>query len=290
MKRHGNLLSMANQEILSITYGLASAASWGAGDFSGGYVTKTGSVFGVIFVGNIVSVALLVFTSLWLGSPIPGIDSLVAGALFGVCSVFGLTALYKGLAIGRMGVVAPLAAVVTAAIPVIFGTFIEGLPSNFQLIGFLFAFAAIWLLSASEKAMKIKYQGLRLPVAAGLCFGLSFILIDYAAEQSILWPIAMAKSVGAVILFIFIILFKTGEIPSKHRFPMAALAGILEAGGNVFYALASQIGRLDISAVLASMYPGMTIMLAWLFLKESISRWQWIGVIGALLAIALISA
>ena len=111
---------MANQEILAITYGLASAASWGAGDFSGGFITKTSSVFSVLLIGNITGVALLVFSALWMGSPMPGIDSLVVGALAEICSVFGLAALCKGLADGRMGVVAPVAAVVTAVLPVVF--------------------------------------------------------------------------------------------------------------------------------------------------------------------------
>ncbi len=281
---------MANQEILAITYGLASAASWGTGDFSGGFVTKTSSVLGVVLIGNIAGVAFLVLSALWMGSPIPGVDSLVAGALAGICSVFGLAALYKGLACGSMGVVAPVAAVIMALIPVIFGTVIEGIPSNLKLTGFFIAFAAIWMLSAPEKSMKIEYRELRLPVAAGLCFGLALIFIDRAAEEAVLWPVAAAKSMGTVVLLTLIFISHTGDIPAKRKFPMAALAGILETTGNILYALASQIGRLDISAVLASMYPGMTVMLAWLFLKESISRRQWVGVIAALAAIALISA
>ena len=100
--------------------------------------------------------------------------------------------------------------------------------------------------------MKIQYRELRLPVAASLCFGLALIFIDRVAEQAVLWPIAAAKSVGAVVLLIFILIFHTGEMPPKRRFPVVVLAGILEAMGNIFYTLASQTGQLDISAVFAS--------------------------------------
>ena len=123
---------MANPEIAAIIYGLVSAISWGSGDFSGGFATKSGSVLGVLFVGYLVSVLLLSIFALWLGSPPPNIFSAATGALAGVTGIIGLAALYKGLAGGQMGIVAPLTAVTTAALPVFLGIFLEGIPSVLQ--------------------------------------------------------------------------------------------------------------------------------------------------------------
>ena len=121
---------MANPEIAAIIYGLVSAASWGAGDFSGGFATKSSSVAGVLLIGYIVSVVLLSICALWLGSAAPDIYSIAAAAMAGVTGFIGLAALYKGLARGQMGIVAPLAAVTTATLPVLWGMFLEGFPSS----------------------------------------------------------------------------------------------------------------------------------------------------------------
>jgi len=112
---------MPNPEIAAIIYGLISAASWGSGDFSGGFATKKSSVAGVLLVGYIVSVVLLSICALWFGSPVPNMFSFTAAVLAGVTGLIGLAALYKGLASGQMGIVAPLAAVTTATLPVLLG-------------------------------------------------------------------------------------------------------------------------------------------------------------------------
>jgi drug/metabolite transporter (DMT)-like permease len=280
---------MANPEIAAIIYGLVSAASWGSGDFTGGFATKSSSVAGVLLIGYIVSVVLLSFCALWLGSPVPNINSLAAGAMAGVTGIIGLAALYKGLAIGPMGIVAPLAAVTTATLPVVFGMILEGFPSSFKIVGFLVAFTAIWLLSVPEKSQKIKFRQISLPITAGIFLGLSLIFIDQAAEQTVLWSLVITRITGIGILIVVILIFRKGALPSKHSYPIVCLAGIFDTGGYTFYALAANTGRLDSAAVLASMYPATTVILAWLILKERLSGRQWIGVIAALTAIILIA-
>ena len=127
---------MANQEILAVTYGLASASFWGTSDFSGGFVTKTTSVFGVLLIANITGTVLLTICALWAGSPVPDTYSLIFGAFAGIAGLIGLAAFYKGLASEHMGMVASLAALISAALPVLFGMLIEGFPSNRQIAGF----------------------------------------------------------------------------------------------------------------------------------------------------------
>lgn len=279
-----------NQEIIAVAYGLASAASWGTSGFSGGFASKKSSVLGVLLVGYITGLVFLSIYALWSGSPIPNLYSLIVGALAGVFGLLGLAAYYKGLASGRMGIVAPLAGVISAAVPVLFGMLLEGFPSSLQVAGFFVAFVAIWLLSASGKSEQTQGRQLGFPVTAGLGFGLSFILYDQAVEQTVLWPLIAGRSASIALLIALLLIFRTGAIPPKHNYPIVCLAGILETAGIIFYALAAQTGRLDISAVLASMYPAGTVILAWMILKERLSLRQWVGVSMTLIALGLIAA
>ena len=207
----------------------------------------------------------------------------------GVTGLIGLAALYKGLASGQMGIVAPLAAVTTATLPVLWGMFLEGFPSSMQITGFVVAFTAIWLLSVPEKSQKIQLRQISLPITAGIFLGLSLILIDQAAEQTVLWSLVATRITGIAILIVLLLIFRKGSMPPKRNYPIVCLAGIFDTGGYTFYALAARTGRLDTAAVLASMYPAATVLLAWLLLKERLSRRQWIGVIAALAAIIMIA-
>ena len=280
---------MVNQDILAVAFGLGAASSWGTSDFSGGFVTKTSSVFGVVLVANMTATVLLTICALWVGGPVPDITSLILGALAGMVGFIGLAAFYKGLASEHMGMVASLAAVISAALPVLFGMLMEGLPSSRQIVGFAAAFAAIWHLSVSEKSHSIRWRQLSLPATAGIAFGFAFILIDQAVEQSVFWPLLSAKMMGTVVLIALLLIFRIGTMPPKHKYPMVCLTGFFDAAGTTFYASAAQIGRLDISAVLASMHPAITAFLAWVILRERLSRRQCIGVVAALIALALIA-
>ncbi len=280
---------MANQDILAVAYGLASASFWGTSDFSGGFVTKTSSVFGVLFVANITGTVILTIWALWAGGPIPDIYSFIYGASAGITGLIGLAAFYKGLANEHMGMVASLAAIISATLPVFFGMLMEGFPSNRQIAGFAAAFVAIWQLSVSEKSHTIRWRQLSLPVTAGIGFGFSFILIDQAVGQSVLWPLVATKMMATVVPITLLLIFRIGTMPPKPKYPIVCLTGFFDAAGTAFYASAAQVGRLDISAVLASMHPAITAFLAWVILKERLSRRQWIGVITALIALALIA-
>lgn len=281
---------MANQEILAVTYGLASASFWGTSDFSGGFVTKSSSVFGVLLVANITGTVLITICALWVGSPVPDLYSLIFGGFAGIAGLVGLASFYKGLAIDHMGLVASLTAVISAALPVLFGMLIEGLPSNLQVLGFAAAFVAIWHLSVSEKSATIQWRQLRFPAAAGLGFGLAFIFFDQAVKHSILGPLIASKIVGIIVLITILKIFRIGAMPQKHKYPVICFTGIFDAAGTAFYASAAHVGRLDISAVLSSMHPAITAILAWVILKERLSRRQWVGVVAALIALVLIAA
>lgn len=281
---------MISSEVLAIVYGLASAASWGTGDFSGGVATKRNNVYSVVIVSQLVGGILLIALAFLLAESIPSLDNLLFGAIAGISGAFGLVALYTGLAKGRMGIVAPVAAVVTAALPVVVGILNEGFPSAWQLVGFGIAFLAVWFLSRGSSDAPIRARELSLPVAAGLGFGLFFILIDRVSNNAILWPLVAARIASTSILSFFVTVRRQGKAPAVNQLLIIVLAGIFDTGGNAFFALATRAGRLDISAVLASLYPATTVLLACFILKERLVPRQWVGVIAALVALVFIAS
>lgn len=214
---------------------------------------------------------------------------MVIGGFAGVCGAAGLVALYSGLARRPMGVVAPVTAVAAAIVPVIFSILNEGLPAIEVFVGFIIAFIAVWLISQGGQEAKIHLSDLRLPIFAGFGFGIFFILIDQVSSNAILWPLVSARSASILVVFIVGMLSRNIELPVPTRLPIIALAGIFDTGGNIFFALATRVGRLDISAILGSLYPAATVVLAWIILKERLALRQWIGILLALVAVILIA-
>lgn len=278
-----------NPEVAAIVFGLASAASWGAGDFGGGLASKRQDVTVVIVVSQVFGVIMLAALALLWGEGVPPLHYLFYGALAGIAGALGLAALYRGLATEHMGIIAPLTAVVAAGLPVLVGALSVGLPGNQQLVGFVFAFAGIWIVSQQGQGIRLAPQALTLPLLAGAGFGLFFILIDQVSESAVFWPLVAAR-LSSMALLSLVLLRRRARIRQPLNLPLLALTGVLEAGGNIFFALASASGRLDIAAVLASLYPAATVFLAWLVLRERLLPRQWMGIVAMLAAIILITA
>jgi len=276
-------------ETIAITYGLSSAIIWGAGDFSGGWASRRNSVLTVILFSQVIGALMLVAFGYLFSEPVPATLALAWGGVAGICGVIGLTAFYKGLASGRMGVVAPLSAILTAMLPVCFAFFTEGLPRLTQISGFAVALLSVWFLSAPESSSRIKKAEFGLSMVAGLGFGLFFVCIGHVSHQGIFWPLVAARVASISMMAVVLFMKKTRFVPPGNQIPIIALTGILDAGGNAFFALAAHTGRLDVSAVLASLYPATTVMLAWFLLKERLKGQQWAGVGAAVVALVLIS-
>ncbi len=276
-------------EAIAITYGLSSAITWGAGDFSGGWASRRNSVLTVILFSQMIGALMLVIFGLLFAEQVPATPALVWGGIAGICGVLGLIAFYRGLALGRMGVVAPLSAVLTAMLPVCFAFFTEGLPRLTQISGFAVALCAVWFLSAPENSSRIKKAEIGLSMVAGLGFGLFFVCIGHVSSQGIFWPLVAARTASISMMAMVLFMKETRFVPPGNQIPCIALTGILDAAGNAFFALAAQTGRLDVSAVLASLYPATTVLLAWFFLKERLKGQQWAGVGAAVVALVLIS-
>jgi drug/metabolite transporter (DMT)-like permease len=280
---------MLGSELMVILLGLSSAFSWGAGDFSGGYASKRTSAYSVVVMSQFVSLVILSVGVYLINAGPFSLEAAFMGAIAGLCGSAGLVALYTGLARGPMGVVAPVTAVVAAVVPVLFSIFQIGIPGPTDLIGIMIALGAVWMISSGKKEANVHLEDLGLPVFAGLGFGLFFILIAKASAQAVIWPLIFARSSSIIAILLVGLLLKRIERPALDQLPIIALSGIFDTGGNIFYILATRYGRLDIAAVLSSLYPAATVFLAWMILKEKLSRRQWVGVILVFTAVILIA-
>ena len=280
---------MPGSELLVVILGLSSAFSWGAGDFSGGMASKRTSAYSVVVISQFISLVLLLL-GVFLVSPEPiSSQAAMLGGIGGICSAVGLVALYSGLARGPMGVVAPLTAVTAAVVPVLFSLWESGLPTITQLAGILVALVAVWTISSGDGVSRLELKDLGLPLLAGLGFGLFFIVIARASEASAIWPLVFARCSSVIFILVVAILLGRFETVLRGSLLLIALAGVFDTAGNLLYIFATRYGRLDIAAVLSSLYPAATVFLAWIVLKEYLTRRQWFGVVLVILAVILIA-
>ncbi len=283
---------MTSAETLAITYGVGSGFSWGAGDFSGGLAAKETGVFSVILYSQVIGGLFLLGVYLALGGGAPAGVYLLWGGLAGVWGALGLACLYRGLAVGRMGMVAPVSAVVTAVGPVIFAFFTEGMPPNTQLAGFAGAIFSVWLFSPTRRSRGgITATELGLASLSGVCFSLFFIFIDRASSQAVLAPLVAARVASIVLMAAILAARRELAPPARGPLPRVALAGVMDAVGNTFFALASRSGRLDVAVILVSaVYPVATVVLARVFLRERLRPRQRFGLLTTAVSLALIAS
>ncbi len=279
---------------LSIVYGILSALTWGAGDFAGGLATRKLGAYRAVFYADFLGLLALILVVIFRPEEVPSISSLLIAGLAGMLGSVGLMVLYYSMAKGQMSIAAPVSALFAAALPVFVSALTQGLPTLVQFIGFGLALAAVWLISQGDSLHRIHLEhlsDLRLPLLAGLGFGSYFILMHYATEgaSATFWPMIASRTAGTLMLFVFVLAQRQGFGVPRDAWGVVIANGMLDVAGNFFYLLALRTGRLDISAILSSLYPGATVILAWILLKERLSRPQWTGILIALVAIALFS-
>jgi drug/metabolite transporter (DMT)-like permease len=273
---------------ISVLFGLISAVTWGAGDFNGGLAAKRSNPYGVVMIAHVISLCLLVVLALAVGDPLPQPTEWLWGGAAGICGAIGLVLLYRALASGQMSVAAPLSALVAAALPVLVGFFADGLVDWLTFAGFALALLAVWFVSGGA-GLAFDLKSFLMPVIAGVSFGAFFIFVHYASSVSTLWPLVAVRIVSITSIFLFSLITRQEWIPARESWLPIFLSSILDTAGNAFYVLSAQTGRMDVAAVLGSLYPGSTVLLAWFILKERVSRWQMVGILAALVAIVLIT-
>jgi drug/metabolite transporter (DMT)-like permease len=280
---------MNRTALVTAAFGLGSAALWGAGDFSGGLAARKANVYAVALMAQAAGVVLLVALAVARAEPLPPSSDLGWGAAAGVMGAVGIAALYRALALGRMSIAAPVTAVVTAALPVLLSSISQGFPYPTQTVGFGLAVAGVWLISRSGGASRPP-GGTGLALLAGVGFGGFLVFIAQVRPPALFWPLAAAKVSSFFSVLAAARLVGKPRLPATSLLPLAALAGLLDAGGNALFVLAGQRGRLDVASILASLYPAATVLLARFVLGERVSRTQAIGIAAALVAVPLIAA
>jgi len=276
-------------EYATAVFSLASAACWGSADFSGGFSAKGSNTFGVVVVAHSAGLASMLLLAIVTGERVPSHAALFWGAAAGFIGGFGLVCLYRALAIGQMGINAPVAAVITGALPVLFGIWKEGYPAPIQFVGFGLALIAIWLV-ALPSGWVGRPRGLGLAICAGIGFGGYLICSRQAASEAVFWPLVAARAASILEMLIVVTASRQQWKPSRSLLPYMLFAGVFDSFGNMFFMYAVRHGRLDVATVLSSLYPASTVLLARLLLKEKISGLQASGMIAALIAVPLIAA
>ena len=269
---------------------LAGALGWGVGDFLGGIAARRLPVLTVLLVSQAVG---LLGVSVWVlasGDPFPGAGELLPAAAAGITAMVGLAALYRGFAIGAMGIVAPISAA-SPIVPLAVDTANGRAPTPTQWAGIALVVSGIVALSRepSVPGRPRVAAGAGLALVAALGFGLFFLGIDAGADKSTAWAVAAAR--GASVPIVLIGALATGATlrPDRRLLPLLVGVGVFDTSANVLVAAATTAGAVGIVAVLGSLYPITTILLAWLVLGERLGTAKRVGGGVALVGAALVA-
>jgi len=272
---------------LPTSLSLAAVFAWGTSDFLGGYGSRRANAFVLTAIAHLSGLLLMAGIALASHAPFPS-RSAVAWALLGGLSGGGALAIfYRALATGRMGLTAPVAAVLGAAIPTAFGMYREGLPKAAQVVGFVMAATGIWLISRTED--ESSREGIGMAALAGIGFAGFYLCIKQAGDGSAFWIAATSKVASFALTGVIVLIGRSARDIDRRGIALGILAGCLDIIGSVLFIRASQTGRLDAAVVLSSLYPAVTVLLARFVLKEHFTRWKALGMVAALLAVPMIA-
>ena len=275
-------------QFATAAYGLAAVAAWGTSDFLGGYATRRANAFlftTIVNIGGLCMVGTLAFAS---RAPFPAGRSAAWVLLGGVSGGSALAIFYRALSSGRMGLTAPVAAVLSAAIPTLFSIFTEGLPRKITIDGFIVAAGGLWLITRTEDGNTP--QGIGLALLAGIGFAGFYLCVRQAGEGSAFWIATLTRAGGLISTAAVVLLLREFRDITPAGFRWGVLTGCIDSLGTMLYVRASQTGRLDEAVVISSLYPAVTVLLARIILKEHLTRWRFVGLIAALAAVPMIAS
>jgi drug/metabolite transporter (DMT)-like permease len=271
---------------MSVPFALSSAVAYGFGDFAGGLAARKTPVLRVTAVAQLSGLAVLLPATLLVPGQI-SLGALGFGAVAGVGGMLGLLLYMRGLAVGPMGVVAPLSALVGAGLPLVAGVLGGERPGAVGWLALLVALVAIGLASAGSRGDAAAGAGLLYGLGAGVGFGLFFVALDMSPDGSGLWPLVAGRAVSVTLLAL--VLLSPARRGPLHGLRLMLLCGVLDTAANVLFLLATRTGALSVSGVLVSLYPVVVVLLARFVLKEKLTGLQLTGVGLALTASALLA-
>lgn len=274
-------------------YSVAAVFLWGAADFAGGYGSRRANAFVLTAFSHLCAFGLMFAIAIGQHGTFPSRASIVWALIAGASGGFSLAVFYRALASGQMGLTAPVAALVGAAIPTMVDVALEGAPSRWTIGGFLLAVLAIWLITrpepSGEERPAGRPPGVGMAALAGVGFA-AFYLCIHQATGSPVWIAALSRIGSFTATAVAVVAIRA---PLKLDRPSAALgmvAGFFDIIASALFIFASQHGRLDEAVLITSLYPAVTVVLARLVLKEHFSRWKFVGLLAALAAVPLLAA
>ncbi len=301
--------------MLGIVLALGASVCWGSGDFLGGLTTRRASLWAVIIGSQAVGLVGAALVTVLTGHAWPGLAAVWPVLLGGVASVIAISCFYKALAIGSMSIVAPISAT-SAMIPFLVGLALGERPGAAQLAGIVLAAAGV-VLVASERARagdtigvaalpnepaiqpaalgahperRNQRRAIALSLLAAVCMGLVLIGYDATARHDALWAMLGGRMSSAVLFVLVFLALRPRVEMRRSAVPFIVAVGLLDTGANGLFALATTRGYLSIVAVIGSVYPVVTVVLAYAVLRERLARHQLVGALATLAGIALIAA
>jgi drug/metabolite transporter (DMT)-like permease len=286
-------------------YSALAVLIWGTSDFAGGYGSRRANAFVLTAFSHICAFALMLTIALAQHAAFPSRTSILWALAAGALGGFSLALFYRALATGQMGLTAPIAALLGAAIPTLADIAIEGAPSRWTLTGFALAILAIYLITRPEKSdtppdrldqsgvrlrSRARPAGVGLAALAGVGFAGFYLCIHQAGSGSPAWVAAISR-IGSFTLTAAAVVFTRAPLTlDRPRAALGVIAGTFDISASALFIYASRHGRLDEAVVITSLYPAVTVILARLVLKEHFSRWRVIGLLAALAAVPMIAA
>jgi drug/metabolite transporter (DMT)-like permease len=276
--------------MLAIVLSMAASCCWGIADFGAGLISRRLPVITVIVCVQLLTLAISALLVLVSGDPFPAADAATASVLAGCSGVAGLTIFYRALAIGTMSVVAPIGAT-GVALPLVVGLAGGDSPAPAQAAGLAAAVAGVLLASREprQNAPTRHTRGAGLAGLAALGFGGYFIAAHTGARGGVPWLLLLSH---AAILPVAVAApwIRGAELPARSDLPALVGIGTVDLAATALYGVANRHGQLSIVAVVGSLYPLTTLLLARRFLHERIARSQAVGISLALGGVALIAA
>jgi uncharacterized membrane protein len=275
---------------MEIVFALLSALSYGSSDFIAGLASRRCSVGAVVVIAQPFGLVAALLALVLFRGETPGAAALGWGAVSGVGSGLGTVVLYRGFAIGRMSVVAPLSAIVTAVVPALVGISLGEPLSLTALAGIAIAVPATGLVSWQPRGADQRHLGMLHGLVSGAGFALLFIALDRAGTAAGAWPLVPGQVVALLVVLPFAWYYIGDRSSWRPAIFPSVIAGALGGVANLLFLAATGLGQLAIISVITALYPAVTILLARMIIGE---RWNWLqslGLLAAAAAIALVSA
>lgn len=276
--------------MLVIGMALGAALSWGCGDFIGGRAARTLHVLTVLALSQLAGTAAVALWVVAAGGSAPSLSGVLWAMGAGIAGCCGLAGFYRGMAIGAMSIVAPLSAT-GAIVPFVVGVATGERPGAVRIAGAALVLVGIVLVSREPRhSGGGRATGVGLALVAALGFGLYFVGIDRAAAEGAAWAVLVARGTSSALALVVAVSVGAALLIRGRSLATVLAVGVLDVGANILFALATSRGLVSVVAILASLYPVVTVALARLVLVERIGRGQWAGAAAALAGAALISA